>query len=124
MVDLTKGNFNATVYLILWASAIASSFVDNIPYTATMIPIINHIIPSFKGISVHSIDALWWALSLGACFGGNGTIVGASANVVVQGLGAKHGHRISFIQYFKVGFIVMMVTIVTSSLYLLIFYLD
>ena len=123
MIDLTKGNFNSTVYLILWVSALASSFVDNIPYTATMIPIIKHIIPTFKNVPIHSTDALWWALSLGACFGGNGTIVGASANVVVQGLAAKDGHKISFMRYLKVGFVVMIITIITSTLYLSIFYL-
>jgi Na+/H+ antiporter NhaD/arsenite permease-like protein len=123
MVDLTTGNFNLTVYLVLWVSAISSSFVDNIPYTATMIPIIKHIIPTFKNVSPHSIEALWWALSLGACFGGNGTIVGASANVVIQGLAAKENHKISFVQYFKIGFVVMIITILTSSMYLATFYL-
>jgi Na+/H+ antiporter NhaD/arsenite permease-like protein len=123
MIDITSGNFNLTVYLILWVSALSSSFVDNIPYTATMIPIIKHIIPTFKNITPHSLEALWWALSLGACFGGNGTIVGASANVVIQGLAAKEKHKISFMQYFKIGFIVMIITIITSTFYLAIFYL-
>ncbi len=123
IVNITSGNFNLTVYLILWVSALSSSFVDNIPYTATMIPIIKHIIPTFKNISPHSLEALWWALSIGACFGGNGTIVGASANVVIQGLAAKENHKISFMQYFKIGFVVMIITIITSSAYLGLVYL-
>ncbi len=123
LINLTKGNFHATVYLILWTSAMASSFVDNIPYTATMIPIIKHLISTFNNVPHQSIQALWWALSLGACFGGNGTIIGASANVVVQGLAEKDGHKITFMQYFKIGFVVMLITIITSSIYLKFLYL-
>ncbi|WP_330375380.1 ArsB/NhaD family transporter [Inediibacterium massiliense] len=119
MVDLTKGNLVFTALLILWVSALASSFLDNIPFVATMIPLIK----SIGALSTFNILPLWWALALGACLGGNGTMIGASANVVVAGILEKHNHKISFIHYMKVAFPLMILSIIISTIYLYIFYL-
>jgi Na+/H+ antiporter NhaD/arsenite permease-like protein len=103
---------------ILWFSAILSAFVDNIPFTATMIPLLKDI-GSISGIA---LGPLWWALSLGACLGGNGTIIGASANVVASGMAEDNGHKISFIAYFKICFPLMLITVAIATVYLLLFY--
>jgi Na+/H+ antiporter NhaD/arsenite permease-like protein len=118
-VDLTGGNEAATAMLILWISAIASAFVDNIPFVATMIPLIQ----DMGNMGVANPDTLWWSLALGACLGGNGTLVGASANLVVAGMAAKEGHLISFIQFLKIGFPLMLLSIVISSIYIYLRYL-
>lgn len=114
MVDLTHGNMLGTTMLILWFSAIASAFVDNIPFVATFIPLIKDI-----GVISHSnIAPLWWALSLGACLGGNGTIIGASANVVVSGMAAREGHPMSFVGFMKLAFPLMILSILICTAYL------
>ncbi|MGE5455382.1 MAG: SLC13 family permease [Methylocystaceae bacterium] len=118
IIELTQGNLTLTAMLILWFSAIASAFVDNIPFVATFIPLIKDI-GTLGGMPV---DNLWWALSLGACLGGNGTLIGASANVIVSGLAGRHGHPISFAGYMKVAMPLMLVSIVISMIYLLLFY--
>jgi Na+/H+ antiporter NhaD/arsenite permease-like protein len=118
-VDLTGGNEVATAMLILWLSAIASAFVDNIPFVATMIPLIQ----DMGNMGVANLDTLWWSLALGACLGGNGTLVGASANLVVAGMAAKEGHPISFIKFLKIGFPLMLLSIVISSIYIYLRYL-
>lgn len=120
--DVTEGDFKLTAMLILWLSAIASAFVDNIPFTATMIPLI-HQMGNLGGISQSGLEPLWWALSLGACLGGNGTIIGASANVIVAGLAEKNGVPIGFMKFMKLAFPLMILSIVISSIYLLVFYL-
>jgi Na+/H+ antiporter NhaD/arsenite permease-like protein len=104
--------------VILWGSAIASSFLDNIPFVATMIPLIK----SIAAISTVSVTPLWWALALGACLGGNGTLVGASANVIVSGMLEKQGYKLGFVDYMKVGFPIMIVSVLISTGYLLLFY--
>ncbi|HWQ76431.1 MAG TPA: ArsB/NhaD family transporter [Syntrophomonas sp.] len=118
-VNMTQGNLTATTMLILWFSAIASAFVDNIPFVATFIPLIKDI-----GV-IGGMDTapLWWALSLGACLGGNGTIIGASANVVVSGIAAREGHPLFFVRYMKIAFPVMLISVAISMAYLLLFYL-
>jgi Na+/H+ antiporter NhaD/arsenite permease-like protein len=118
MLDLTAGNLFYTTLLILWVSAIASSFLDNIPFVATMIPLIKNL----GALSGMEVGPLWWALALGACLGGNGTMVGASANVIVGGLLEKHGHRLSFIQYMKIGFPIMLVSVAISTVYMIVVY--
>jgi Na+/H+ antiporter NhaD/arsenite permease-like protein len=118
-VEMTQGNLTATSMLILWFSAIASAFVDNIPFVATFIPLIKDI----GTIGGMNIAPLWWALSLGACLGGNGTIIGASANVVVSGIAAREGHPMFFAHYLKIAFPVMLISIAISMAYLLLFYL-
>lgn len=104
---------------ILWMSAIVSAFVDNIPFTATMIPLIRDI----GALGGMSLGPLWWALSLGACLGGNGTIIGASANVIASGIAEENGHKITFAAYFKVCFPLMLLTVAMAAAYLLIFHL-
>ena len=116
LIDATQGNFHVMGMSILWASAILSAFIDNIPFVATMIPLIQAMGPSFGG--EHALLPLWWALSLGACLGGNGTLIGASANLVVAGLADKAGTHFSFMEYLKVAFPLMLLSIVLSHLYL------
>lgn len=118
-LEVTGGNVLPAGILILWLSAVASSFVDNIPFVATMIPLIQDL-GRIGGIA--DLNFLWWALSLGACLGGNGTIIGASANVVVIGMAEKRGLHIGFVDYFKIAFPLMLLSIVISTGYLLFWY--
>jgi len=118
LLALTKGNLFATTMFILWGSAIASAFLDNIPFVATMIPLIK----SIAVLASLNVMPLWWALALGACLGGNGTLIGASANVIVGGMLEKHGYKLSFAKYMKTGFPIMLVSISISSVYLAVFY--
>ncbi len=117
LIKLTHGNTTYTMCIILWISAIISSFLDNIPFVATLIPLI--LTMQSQGMNVMP---LWWATSLGACLGGNGTLIGASANIVLANIGEKHGYDISFKTYFKLGFPVMLLTIFISTIYLLVRY--
>ena len=112
--DVTGGNLMITMLAVLFGSAVISSFLDNIPFVATMIPII---LP----LEADGLDgtALWWALSLGACLGGTGTLIGASANVVLSGISNRHGFPITFASYFKVGFPLMLVSVAISTVFLL-----
>ncbi|MDF9409537.1 MAG: Inner membrane protein YbiR [Pelotomaculum sp. PtaB.Bin013] len=119
-LDVTGGIMVPTAMLILWLSAIASAFVDNIPFVATMIPLIQDM-GRLGGIA--DLNLLWWSLSLGACLGGNGTAIGASANVVVLGIAEKEGLHISFVNYMKIAFPLMLTSIVVSTGYLLLWYL-
>lgn len=119
-LKLTGGELLPTGMLILWLSAIASSFVDNIPFVATMIPLIEDM-GRLGGMT--DLNPLWWSLSLGACLGGNGTIIGASANVVVVGMAEKQGFKWTFVGFMKVAFPLMIVSILISTVYLYFFYL-
>jgi len=119
MIQLTDGNPVATAMAILWLSALASAFVDNIPFVATMIPMIKEM----GTMGVANMEPLWWSLALGACLGGNGTLIGASANVIVAGLAAQEGYSISFMKYFKVAFPLMLLSIMISSVYIYVRYL-
>lgn len=101
--------------LICWVSAVLSAFIDNIPYVAVSIPLIHQLAPTLPG----QTEVLWWALSLGACLGGNATVVGASANVTTVGLAEKEGVRISFLQYSKFAAPIATLTVVVSSLFLI-----
>lgn len=112
-IDLTGGDPLLTSMLILWLSAIASAFLDNIPFVATMIPMIQEM----GNMGISNLEPIWWSLALGACLGGNGALVGASANLIVAGLAGKEGHPISFMKYLKVGFPFMILSIVISSFY-------
>ena len=118
-VELTGGDVTATSLLVLWLSAIVSSVLDNIPFVATMIPLIQNM----GAMGVSNLEPIWWSLALGACLGGNGTLVGASANLIVAGLAAERGVKITFINYFKIGFPIMLLTIVLSTVYVYIRYL-
>ncbi len=113
-MQVTHGDVSATAMLILWMSAIASAFIDNIPFVATMIPLIKEM--SAMGLS--NLEPLWWSLSLGACLGGNGTLIGASANVVVASMAAQRGQQLSFMKYLFIGFPMMIISIIISSIYI------
>jgi Na+/H+ antiporter NhaD/arsenite permease-like protein len=108
----------AAILIILWVSAIASAFIDNIPYTATMIPVILQI--SYE-LNI-DLGPLIWALAFGACLGGNGTLIGASANVVTAGMSEEAGYPISFNEFFKAGFPIMILTTAIVSLYMMLVY--
>lgn len=119
ILEFTEGHIIVTGIAVLWGSALISSFLDNIPFVATLIPLIAAI-----GANGHTdITPLWWAISLGACLGGNGTLLGASANVVVAGIAEKNGYSLSFVKYFKIGFPMMIVSMIISTIYLVLFYL-
>lgn len=119
LLTLTGGDATITTITVLWGSAVFSAIVDNIPFVATMIPLIKDI-GAIAGIP---LTPLWWALALGADFGGNATIIGASANVVVCGMSEKHGYRITFLSYMKVALPMTAVSLVIATVYLYIFYL-
>ena len=99
VVQLTGGNRNVTAVVVLWVSAVASAIVDNIPFVATMIPILKSMAPTLGG--PEALVPVWWALSLGACLGGNGTLVGASANLTVAGIAERSGVR--FVKFLSVS---------------------
>ena len=102
-----------TALLIVWVSAIASAFIDNIPFTMAMVSII----PLVSSALNVAAEPLYWSLSLGACLGGNGTIIGASANIVVAGIADRQGFRMSFNRFMKYGFPVMLATVAVASIY-------
>lgn len=110
---LSGGDFKTSTISILWMSGFLSALIDNIPYTATMIPLIKTL-----GNHYHDLNPLWWALSLGACLGGNGTLIGASANIVVAEMAHKGGYKISFLEFCKIGMIVMIESLIICSFYL------
>ena len=114
---VSDGNLMLTGALILWMSAIASAFVDNIPFVATMIPLLQ----SVGQASTMPMDPLWWSLALGACLGGNGTLIGASANITVAGIAERPGTIIKFVDYLKIGFPLMLMSVAMASVYLYLF---
>jgi len=116
LLTLAQGNLAITASAILWASAILSAIIDNIPFVAAMIPLIKVLAPSFGG--EQGLLPLWWALSLGACLGGNGTLIGASANLTVAGIAQRHGVRFDFITYSKYAAPLTVVSLVIAQLYL------
>jgi Na+/H+ antiporter NhaD/arsenite permease-like protein len=118
MVQATGGNPSVTVIGLLWLSGIASAIVDNIPYTATMIPLVQQL--GHQGIP---LEPAWWALALGADLGGNATIVGASANVIVVSLAIRAGHPITFRGFLRYGVPVTVMSLVVASIYLWLRYL-
>ncbi|MDD5806759.1 MAG: ArsB/NhaD family transporter [Eggerthellales bacterium] len=118
LINVTGGDVFLTMIVLVFASAIISSFLDNIPFVATMIPIL--LAMEASGMDVHP---LWWAVSLGACLGGNGTLIGASANVVLSDIAGKNGYPISFISYLKVGFPIMLLTTGVAAVYLIVRYM-
>ncbi|RDB95553.1 ArsB/NhaD family transporter [Eggerthella lenta] len=115
LIDATGGNVFITMLVLLIGSAVISSFLDNIPFVATMIPIL--LAMESTGMDV---TPLWWAVSLGACLGGNGTLIGASANVVLSDISKKHGYEITFAKFFKTGFPIMLLTILIAGVYLVV----
>lgn len=128
LVHATEGNLLLTVMVILWVSAFASAIVDNIPLVIAMLPLIKTMIPAFA-LQMGLADSpdliqttiaapLYWALALGACLGGNGTLIGASANVVIAQIGARNNAAISFMEFTRAGFPLMLLTIFISMIYL------
>jgi Na+/H+ antiporter NhaD/arsenite permease-like protein len=118
MILATDGEAHRASQLILWMSAISTTFINSIPYTATMISVIENM----GEAAGENVETLWWALSLGACFGGNGTLIGAAANIIVAGFTQKTDHPLSFKEYLKVGLPLMFVSIVLASVYLYVRY--
>jgi Na+/H+ antiporter NhaD/arsenite permease-like protein len=117
LLQLTHGNLNVTTFFILWFSALASGIIDNIPYTATMIPVIEDL------AQVVRVEPLWWALALGADLGGNLTLVGASANVVVASLAERSGYRMAFGLFLRHGSVIVLASLIIASLWLWVRYL-
>ncbi len=117
--NVCQGKLWLAVLVILWVSGIASAIVDNIPYTATMLPIVAFLNKTIPGAET---GVLWWALALGACFGGNGTVIGASANVVTTGIAERAGYKITFMGFVKEAAPITIVSLIFSSVYLLLFY--
>ncbi|HEY6027634.1 MAG TPA: ArsB/NhaD family transporter [Pseudolabrys sp.] len=115
LVAATGGQLSTTGYAILWASAFLSAIVDNIPFVATMIPLIKTMAPAFGGPD--HIQPLWWCLSLGACLGGNGTLIGASANLTVAGIGERNEVPFKFLTYTLYAFPMMVVSVAICHVY-------
>jgi Na+/H+ antiporter NhaD/arsenite permease-like protein len=121
VVETTGGDPGILITVILWVSAVASAVVDNIPFVATMIPIIESMGDELGG--AQNLQPLWWALSLGACLGGNGTLIGASANVIVAGFAERAGQPIPFLKFMLTAFPLMLLSILIANVYLYFRYL-
>jgi Na+/H+ antiporter NhaD/arsenite permease-like protein len=120
LLEITDGDLAKTGFVILWASAIFSAIVDNIPFVATMIPLIESTASTFGG--PEAMEPLWWCLALGACLGGNGSIIAASANVMVASFAERAGHRIAFVKFLKLAFPLMLGTIAIAHVYVQLVY--
>ena len=118
-IELTQGNVGATALLIMWLSAVLSAVVDNIPYTATMLPVVQRL--TAEGLNPDNI--LWWSLAIGADFGGNATIIGASANVILAGISEREGHHIRFVQFMKYGIPVTIMVLIIGTIWVWLRYL-
>jgi len=116
LIAVSDGNMHTLGLAMLWVSAILSAIIDNIPFVATMIPVIQNMAPTFGG--EHALVPLWWSLSLGACLGGNGTLIGASANLTVAGIGERAGVPFRFLEFAKVAFPLMLISIAIAHAYL------
>lgn len=115
MMEFTGGDAAMTAISTLWLSAIVSAAVDNIPFVATMIPLVESMEAGLGGAD--ALEPVWWSLALGACLGGNGSLVGAAANVMVSGLGERAGYPISFIRFLKIGLPLMLMTVAIANVY-------
>ncbi|MDX1981511.1 MAG: ArsB/NhaD family transporter [Bryobacteraceae bacterium] len=121
LLDATGGDLKVTAIAVLWGSAFLSAFIDNIPFVATMIPLIKSLGPAMGG--EQALMPLWWSLSLGACLGGNGTLIGASANLVVAGMAERAGQPVRFVPYMKSSFLLMVMSIAISHVYVVLRFL-
>jgi len=119
IITLTKGNLTLTTLVVLWVSGITCSFINNISYTISMVPVINNI----GAATSFNLNPVWWALSLGACLGGNGTFIAAAANLVGVNILKRQGRIITFKDFFRIGFPIMLISIILSSSYLFLRYL-
>jgi Na+/H+ antiporter NhaD/arsenite permease-like protein len=124
-LDVTENDFTLTTLAVLWVSAFLSAIADNIPFVATMIPMIKDMLPVFQdaGIPADRMTGIWWALSAGACLGGNGTLIGASANLVVAGIAERNGIPFRFLPFLKVAFPIMLLQVSVSMVYVWLRYL-
>jgi Na+/H+ antiporter NhaD/arsenite permease-like protein len=121
MIKITGGDMTVTAMMVLWMSAVLSAIVDNIPFVATMIPLIKSMATTFGG--PEQLMPLWWSLALGACLGGNGSLIGASANLIVAGAAERAGHHISFVKFTLIAFPMMLLSVSVASVYVYIRYL-
>lgn len=119
LIEVTNGNVKLTSQLMLWFSGIFSAIIDNIPFVATVIPLIENV---GQHVGTTAVIPLWWSLSLGACLGGNGTLIGASANVVVAGLAKQSGYKITFLSFLKYSIPITLLSLLISYTYLMIRY--
>lgn len=121
LLAVTAGDVEKTSVLMIWASGIFSAVVDNIPYVATMIPMVSEMEAAMGSAAIAPV---WWSLALGSCLGGNGTLVGASANVVAAGIAGKSGFKITFWEFTKYSFLIMLLTLLFANIYIkLIFFM-
>lgn len=121
LVQFTRGDITLTAMMVLWMSAILSTIVDNIPFVATMIPLIKSMAPTLGGAD--QLLPLWWSLAMGACLGGNGSLIGASANLIVAGAADRAGHHISFLKFLLLAFPLMLISVAIASVYVYLRYL-
>ena len=119
IITLTKGNLTLTTMAVLWVSGITCSFINNISYTISMVPVIHNI----GAATSFNLNPVWWALSLGACLGGNGTFIAAAANLVGVNILKRQGRIITFKDFFRIGLPIMLISIILSSAYLFLRYL-
>jgi Na+/H+ antiporter NhaD/arsenite permease-like protein len=115
---VTGGSLVAESMVILWGSAAGSALVDNIPFTAAMLPVVDRLT---AGEAFD--DTLWWSLALGACFGGNATMIAAAANVAAVGVLERSGHHVAFVRFLAVGVPVTLLSLAIATVYLLVFQL-
>ncbi len=120
---VTSGDYNLMAMLLLWVSGILSAIIDNIPYTATMIPLVENL-KEIDPEHFNNLKPLWWSLALGACLGGNGTMIGATANVLVADMAHRQGHPIRFLEFMKVGSLIMVISLAIATVYLWFFQLN
>lgn len=121
LLAITAGDVEKTSVLMIWASGIFSAVVDNIPYVATMIPMVSEMEAAMGSAAIAPV---WWSLALGSCLGGNGTLVGASANVVAAGIAGKSGFKITFWEFTRYSFLIMLLTLLFANIYIkLIFFM-
>lgn len=115
VLDVTEGDLKWTAFLIFWSSGILSAILDNIPFVATMIPLIESTATTF---GAENLEPLWWSLALGACFGGNGTLLGASANLTVAAFAEKAKQPIKFLTFMRLAFPIMILTLMMANVYI------
>ncbi len=120
LIEQTQGSIKRATFSVLWISAVISTIIDNIPFVATMIPTLKAIEADLGGRQ--AMMPVWWALSLGSCFGGNGSLIAASANVIVAGLAARENHHISFVKFLIFGIPVMLISVTIAMIYLYLIY--
>jgi Na+/H+ antiporter NhaD/arsenite permease-like protein len=120
LIHLTGGDAQTTTFSILWIAALTSAIIDNIPFVTTMIPLVESMETSLGG--AEALEPVWWSLALGACLGGNGSLIGAAANVMVAGLGDRSGYSLGFLQFAKIGIPIMLVSISIANVYIYIMY--